>query len=43
VTRSGVVLPTPEDVARAVRFLASEEAGWITSVVLDAAGGAVMR
>jgi 3-oxoacyl-[acyl-carrier protein] reductase len=35
-------LGTPEDVARAALFLASEEAGWITGVVLDVAGGAVM-
>jgi 3-oxoacyl-[acyl-carrier protein] reductase len=35
-------LGTPEDVARAVLFLASEEAAWITGIVLDVAGGAVM-
>jgi 3-oxoacyl-[acyl-carrier protein] reductase len=35
-------LGTPEDVARAALFLASEESGWITGVVLDVAGGAVM-
>jgi 3-oxoacyl-[acyl-carrier protein] reductase len=35
-------LGTPLDVASAVAFLASEEAGWITGVVLDIAGGAVM-
>ncbi len=35
-------LGTPEDVARAALFLASEEAAWITGVVLDVAGGAVM-
>lgn len=35
-------LGTPEDVARAALFLASEEAGWISGVVLDVAGGAVM-
>jgi 3-oxoacyl-[acyl-carrier protein] reductase len=35
-------LGTPEDVARAAVFLASGEAGWITGVVLDVAGGAVM-
>ena len=35
-------LGTPEDVARAVAYLASDEAAWITGVVLDVAGGAVM-
>jgi 3-oxoacyl-[acyl-carrier protein] reductase len=35
-------LGTPDDVARAALFLASEGAGWITGVVLDVAGGAVM-
>ena len=35
-------LGTPEDVAQAAVFLASAEAGWITGVVLDVAGGAVM-
>jgi len=35
-------LGTPEDVARAALFFASEESGWITGVVLDVAGGAVM-
>ena len=35
-------LGTPEDVARAALFLASEEAPWITGIVLDVAGGAVM-
>ena len=35
-------LGTPEDVARAALFLVSEDAGWITGVVLDVAGGAVM-
>jgi NAD(P)-dependent dehydrogenase (short-subunit alcohol dehydrogenase family) len=29
-------------VAAAALFLASEESGWITGVVLDLAGGAVM-
>src|SRR5262249_19408547 len=35
-------LGTPEDVARAALFLASEESVWITGVILDVAGGAVM-
>lgn len=35
-------LGTPEDVARAALFLASADAAWITGVILDLAGGAVM-
>jgi 3-oxoacyl-[acyl-carrier protein] reductase len=35
-------LGTPEDVAHAAVFLASERASWITGVVFDVAGGAVM-
>jgi len=35
-------LGTPEDVARAALFVASEEASWITGIVLDVAGGSVM-
>ena len=34
-------LGTPEDVAAAALFLASEQAAWITGVILDVAGGAV--
>jgi 3-oxoacyl-[acyl-carrier protein] reductase len=33
---------TPEDVAHASVFLASEAAGWITGVTLDVAGGRIM-
>ncbi len=36
-------LGTPEDVAEAALFLASDEAAWITGVVLDVAGGAVLH
>ena len=35
-------LGTPEDVARTALFLATEESSWITGVVLDVAGGAMM-
>lgn len=35
-------LGTVDDVARAAAFLAFEEASWITGIVLDVAGGAVM-
>jgi 3-oxoacyl-[acyl-carrier protein] reductase len=35
-------LGTPEDVAHAALFLASDASGWITGVILDVAGGAVM-
>jgi 3-oxoacyl-[acyl-carrier protein] reductase len=35
-------LGTPEDVASAAVFLASDAAAWITGVVLDVTGGAVM-
>jgi 3-oxoacyl-[acyl-carrier protein] reductase len=36
-------LGTPEDVATTTAFLASDDASWITGVVIDVAGGAVMR
>ncbi|MFL5578525.1 MAG: SDR family NAD(P)-dependent oxidoreductase [Gemmatimonadaceae bacterium] len=35
-------LGTPDDVARAALYLASADAAWVTGVVLDVAGGAVM-
>jgi 3-oxoacyl-[acyl-carrier protein] reductase len=35
-------LGTPEDVASAALFLASEASGWVSGVILDVAGGAVM-
>jgi 3-oxoacyl-[acyl-carrier protein] reductase len=35
-------LGTPDDVARAVRFLVSEDASWISGITLDVAGGATM-
>jgi 3-oxoacyl-[acyl-carrier protein] reductase len=35
-------LGTPEDVAYAALFLASDNAAWITGIVLDVVGGAVM-
>jgi 3-oxoacyl-[acyl-carrier protein] reductase len=35
-------LGTPEDVARAALYLVSDQASWITGVVLDVSGGAVM-
>lgn len=35
-------LGTPDDVARAALFLASDDSSWITGVILDVAGGAVL-
>jgi 3-oxoacyl-[acyl-carrier protein] reductase len=35
-------LGAPEDVAQAILYLASDAAGWITGIVVDVAGGAVM-
>ena len=35
-------LGTPEDVARAARYLVSDDADWITGVILDVAGGSVL-
>ena len=35
-------LGTPDDVAEAALFLASDDASWISGIVLDVAGGAVL-
>jgi 3-oxoacyl-[acyl-carrier protein] reductase len=35
-------LGTPDDVARAALFLASERSGWVSGVTLDIAGGSVL-
>ena len=35
-------LGTPDDVARAALFLASDASAWITGQIIDVAGGAVM-
>jgi 3-oxoacyl-[acyl-carrier protein] reductase len=35
-------LGTPDDVAQAALYLASNQASWVTGVILDVAGGAVM-
>jgi 3-oxoacyl-[acyl-carrier protein] reductase len=34
-------LGTPDDIARAALFLASDESAWITGIILDVAGGSV--
>jgi 3-oxoacyl-[acyl-carrier protein] reductase len=36
-------LGTPDDMAKAVRFLLSDDASWITGVILDVDGGQLMR
>ena len=35
-------LGTPDDVAAAVLYLVSDEAGWVSGTVLDVAGGSVL-
>ena len=35
-------LGTPDDVAMAALFLASDESDWITGVIVDIAGGSVL-
>jgi len=35
-------LGTPDDIAHAALFLASDSAAWVTGVIFDVAGGAVM-
>lgn len=35
-------LGTPEDVAQAALYLVSDQSGWITGIIMDVAGGAVM-
>src|SRR5207247_5704865 len=35
-------LGAPDDVARAALFIASDEAAWITGIILDVAGGSVL-
>jgi 3-oxoacyl-[acyl-carrier protein] reductase len=35
-------LGTPEDVARAALFLASDQSSWISGITLDVAGGSVL-
>jgi 3-oxoacyl-[acyl-carrier protein] reductase len=35
-------LGTPDDVAQAALYLATEESSWVTGIILDVAGGAVM-
>jgi 3-oxoacyl-[acyl-carrier protein] reductase len=35
-------LGTPEDVAQAAFFLASDQSQWVTGLIVDVSGGAVM-
>lgn len=36
-------LGTVDDVAQAVLFLVTQQSAWITGIVLDVAGGSVLR
>jgi NAD(P)-dependent dehydrogenase (short-subunit alcohol dehydrogenase family) len=42
IGRRAQAIWTPEDVAHAALYLASDDAAWIAGIILDVAGGAVM-